>query len=84
MFAKWKRLEVMFEFLLFGILIGIVEDIVAIKLTTGASITPRIIGIIVLIAIPFAIIGEMVADRVNLARTFKKISDGINHRKNNK
>ncbi len=84
MVSKWKKLEVMFEFLLFGILIGITEDIIAIKLTTGASITPRMIGIIVLIAIPFAIIGEMIADRINLARTFKKISDGINHRKNNK
>lgn len=86
MVSKWKRLEVMFEFLLFGILIGIIEDIVAIKLTTGASITPKMIGIIVLIAIPFAIIGEMVADRVNLAKPLKKISDGINHnhRKNHR
>lgn len=79
MVSKWKKIEVMFEFLLFGILIGIVEDIIAIKLTTGASITPRMIGIIVLIAIPFAIIGEMIADRVNLAKPLKKISDGINH-----
>jgi len=84
MVSKWKKLEVMFEFLLFGILIGITEDIIAIKLTTGASITPRMIGIIVAIAIPFAIIGEMIADRVDLARPLKKISDGINHRKNNK
>jgi len=80
MVSKWKKLEVMFEFLLFGILIGITEDIIAIKLTTGASITLRMIGIIVLIAIPFAIIGEMIADRVNLAGTFKKMSDNINHR----
>ena len=79
MFSKWKKLEVMFEFLIFGILIGIVEDIIAVKLTTGASITPKMIGIIVLIAIPFAIIGEMIADRVNLAKPLKKISDEINH-----
>lgn len=79
MVSKWRKLEVMFEFLLFGILIGITEDIIAIKLTTGASITPRMIGIVVAIAIPFAVIGEMVADRVNLARTFKKMSDNMNH-----
>jgi hypothetical protein len=86
MSAKWKRLEIMFEFLLFGILIGIAEDIIAIKLTTGASITPRMIGIIMLIAIPFAIIGERIAEKVNLARTFKKMSDNMNHknRKNKK
>ena len=80
MVSKWKKLEVMFEFLFFGILIGITEDLIAIKLTTGASITPRMIGIIVAIAIPFAVIGEMVADRVNLARTFKKMSDNMNHK----
>jgi len=80
MVSKWKKLEVMFEFLLFGILIGITEDIIAIKLTTGASITPRMIGIIVAIAIPFAIIGEMIADRVNMASTFEKMSNNINHR----
>ena len=80
MVSKWRKMEVMFEFLLFGILIGITEDIIAIKLTTEASITPRMIGIIVAIAIPFAIIGEMIADRVNLARTFKKMSDNMNHR----
>ncbi len=79
MVSKWKKLETMFEFLIFGILIGITEDIIAVKLTTGASITPKMIGIIILIAIPFAIIGEMVADRVNLAKPLKKISDGINH-----
>jgi len=79
MVSKWKKLETMFEFLIFGILIGITEDIIAIKLTTGASITLKMIGIIILIAIPFAIIGEMVADRVNLAKPLKKISDGMNH-----
>jgi len=79
MVSKWKKLETMCEFLIFGILIGITEDIIAVKLTTGASITPKMIGIIILIAIPFAIIGEMVADRVNLAKPLKKISDGINH-----
>lgn len=79
MVSKWRKLEVMCEFLIYGILIGIVEDIVAVKVTTGSPITPRIIGIIVAIAIPFAVIGEVVADRVNLARTFKKISDNMNH-----
>ncbi|MCP6718200.1 MAG: hypothetical protein KJI70_01455 [Patescibacteria group bacterium] len=79
MVSKWKKLEVMFEFLLFGIIIGITEDIIAVKLTTGASITPKMILIIVAIAVPFAIIGEMIADRVNLAKPLKRISDGMNH-----
>ena len=70
---NWKRIEVIFEFLIFGILIGITEDLIAVKLTTGASITLKMIGIIVLIAIPFAILGEMIADRIDFAKILKRI-----------
>ncbi|XOB40534.1 MAG: hypothetical protein ACKKMR_00790 [Candidatus Nealsonbacteria bacterium] len=68
-----KRLEAFFEFLIFAILIGIIEDLIAIKLVTGEPITPRIIGIIVLVAVPFAIVGEIIAykiDFVKLSRNF--------------
>ncbi len=70
-----KRLEAFFEFLIFAILIGITEDLIAIKLATGEPITPRIVGIIVLIAVPFAIVGEIIAykiDFVKLSRNFLK------------
>lgn len=70
---KWKKLEVIFEFLIFGILIGIIEDLVAIKFAAGASITPQVIGVVILIAIPFAIIGELIFDRIDFAEVFKKI-----------
>lgn len=70
---KAKKIEVFFEFLIFGIIIGIVEDILAVKLTTGAAITLRIIGIIVLIAIPFAVLGELVADNIDFVKLYKKI-----------
>lgn len=68
------RLEVLFEFLIFGIVIGIVEDILAVKITTGEPITLKIVGIVILIAIPFAIIGELIVDHVDfieLAKRFK-------------
>jgi len=68
-----KRLEVAFEFLIFGIVIGIIEDILAVKLVTGQSITWRAIGIIILIAIPFAIIGEIFADKIDFVKIYKKI-----------
>ncbi|MBD3208194.1 MAG: hypothetical protein GF370_01940 [Candidatus Nealsonbacteria bacterium] len=69
-----KKIEVMFEFLVFGIVIGIVEDLLAIKLATGERITLQTIGIIVLLAIPFAIIGELVADRVDFVKIYKKFN----------
>lgn len=72
--GRAKRYEVMFEFLMFGIVIGITEDILAVKLTTDEAITWEMIGIIVLIAIPFAIVGELVADHVDFVRVYERIT----------
>ena len=75
---NWKKIEVVFELLVFGIIIGIAEDLIAIKLATGEEITPRVILIVVLIAIPFAIIGEVIFDRIDFAGIFKRMFGGKN------
>jgi len=69
---KWQRLEVFLELLIFGIVIGVIEDLVAIKLVTNEPITWRIVGIVVLVAIPFAILGEVVFDNINFAKYLRK------------
>ena len=69
---KWRRLELFLEFLIFGIIVGIIEDIIAVKLSTGEPITWKIVGIIVLVAIPFAVIGELIVDRIDFIKFFKK------------
>lgn len=69
-----KRLEVFLEFLVFGIVIGVIEDIIAVKLATGEPITKEVFGIVVLVAIPFAILGELVVDRIDFVKLFKKWS----------
>jgi hypothetical protein len=66
-------MEVILEFLIFGIVIGVVEDLIAIKVTTEETITWSVIGIIVLIAIPFAFIGEVVADQIDFAAILEKL-----------
>jgi len=63
-----KKIEVTFEFFLFGVIIGIVEDIVAVKVVTGEEITWEVVGIIVLIALPFAILGEIFADNIDFSK----------------
>jgi len=73
---NWKRLEIIFEFLIFGILLGITEDLIVIKLATNEPITWRVIGIVVLIAIPFAIIGELIFDRIDFAKIFQNLFEG--------
>ena len=70
---NWRKWEVIFELLVFGIVIGIIEDLTAIKLATGEPITLRVIGIVILIAIPFAIIGEVIFDRIDFATIFKRM-----------
>ncbi len=69
---KAKRIEVMLEFLLFGLVIGIAEDLVVAYVVSGEGITWGIFGIIVAIAIPFAIIGELIADNIDFTSLVEK------------
>lgn len=68
-----ERLEVFLEFLIFGVVMGITEDLIAVKLATGEVITWEIIGIVTIVAIPFAAIGELIVDRVDLLSIKKKL-----------
>lgn len=65
---KHNRLEIFLEFLIFGIIMGVVEDVIAITLITGQPITWRAIFIITLVAIPFAALGELIVDRIEFPR----------------
>ena len=75
-FDSAEKIEVTLEFLIFGIVIGVIEDIVAVKVTTGASITWETVGIIVLIAIPFAVLGEIFADNIDFAKYIRRLQSG--------
>lgn len=62
---KRKRLEIFLEFLIFGVAMGLLEDLIAISLATDEMITWQTVGIVVLVAIPFAAMGELVVDRIS-------------------
>lgn len=68
-----RKLEVMLELLIFGILLGITEDIIVVLLVTDARITWHVIGIVVLVAIPFAIVGEVLIDNIDFVSLFRRI-----------
>lgn len=57
------RLERLLEFFVIGVTLGVTEDVIAVTLATDATITPRMIGIIILVSIPFAGLSELVVDR---------------------
>lgn len=67
-----KRLEVFLEFLIFGVIMGITEDLIAVTLSTGEPLTWNIVGIVTLVALPFAALGELIVDRIDITRNKKK------------
>lgn len=69
---KWKRVEVFFEFFVFGVIVGIIEDIICITVITDEKITWSVVGIVVLIAIPFAALGELLVDKIDFVKIFTK------------
>ena len=69
-----KRLEVFFEFLIFGLILGTVEDLIAIWFATDAKITWHVFLVVLLVTIPFAVLGELIVDRKDW---FKAIWDRI-------
>lgn len=58
-----ERLERFLEFLLIGVAMGVVEDLIAIKLATDAAFDARVLVIVIAVAIPFAAISELIVDR---------------------
>lgn len=66
-----KRSSIFYELLIWGIMIGVIEDIIIIKILSDQPITWHILLIIVLIAIPFAFIGEYVIDSIDFIKLFK-------------
>jgi len=70
--TKWQRLEVFLEFLIFGIIVEVTEDLIVVEVVADVQITWHIIGIIVLIAIPFALLGEVLVDRIDFVEILRK------------
>ena len=56
-----KKIRIL-EFLVIGVVMGIGEDLLAVKLATDATIDWRILWIVIAVAIPFAFISEVVVD----------------------
>ena len=56
-----KKLRIL-EFLLIGILMGLGEDLLAIAVATDVKIDFSVIWVVLLVAIPFAFISEIVVD----------------------
>jgi hypothetical protein len=58
----FNRLRLL-EFFFVGLALGIVEDLLAILLATDAAIDLKVIAVAAVVALPFAIISELVVDQ---------------------
>ncbi|MBI2005393.1 MAG: hypothetical protein HYS80_01375 [Candidatus Aenigmarchaeota archaeon] len=45
---------------------GVVEDLIAVTFSTGEPLTWKILVIVTLVSIPFAAVGELIVDRMDL------------------
>ena len=59
--VRKKTLRII-EFLIIGVFFGLIEDIIAVEAVAHIRITPRVIFIILAVAIPFAVLSELIVD----------------------
>lgn len=53
------------EFLIIGVVMGTLEDLLAVIFATDAKFSWHILGIVFLVALPFAFISEVIVDHPN-------------------
>ena len=70
--ARKRILSHLAEFFIVGLVMGISEDLIAIKLATDAKITPDIFIVATLVAIPFAFISEILVDMKVFRKALRK------------
>ncbi|OGE74649.1 MAG: hypothetical protein A3K06_01535 [Candidatus Doudnabacteria bacterium RIFCSPHIGHO2_01_52_17] len=58
---RLKKLRLL-EFLVIGVGMGLLEDLIAIAFATDATIDLRVIWVVLLVALPFAFLSEVVVD----------------------
>ncbi len=76
---KYEKLEVFLEFLIFGVVVGVIEDLTAFYFAIGNPITFQVVLVALAVAVPFAFVGEIIIDRINFSYeknkfSFKKIN----------
>ena len=60
------------EFLIIGVLLGIIEDLIAIFFATDAKIDLGVIWVAFIVALPFAVFSELVVDHPRFWELFFK------------
>ena len=59
--TRFKKIRLI-EFIVIGVAMGLLEDLLAIAFATDAEITPKVILFVLIVAVPFAFISEIIVD----------------------
>ena len=66
-----KKLRII-EFIIIGLIVNTLDNLIAVKFGVGARITPEVLGRIFLLVLPFAIISELIVDHPNFWKRVMK------------
>ncbi|MBI4132776.1 MAG: hypothetical protein HY473_01610 [Candidatus Sungbacteria bacterium] len=65
---KQKYLKRFAEFLVIGIVFNIADNLVSLSVVSDTVITLRVVGIVLLLTLPFAVISELIVDGADIFR----------------
>ena len=73
--SRSKKIRLL-EFLVIGVFMGVLEDLIAVLVATDSDLNFRIFWVVLLVAVPFAFISEIVVDHPRFwERIFPKQKD---------
>ncbi len=61
------------EFFIVGVILGVVEDVIAVTLATDSEISLKFLSISFFVAIPFAIFSELIVDHDKFRQLLRKM-----------
>jgi len=75
--SRAKKLRLL-EFLLIGVVMGVIEDLIAVVLATDSKFSWDIVWVVFLVALPFAFISEVVVDHPKFwSKIFREVETEV-------
>lgn len=63
-----KYIKRIAEFFVVGVIFNLADNLLSIRVATDAPITPQIVGLVLILTIPFAVVSELLVDGNNIFR----------------
>lgn len=75
--SRTKKIRLL-EFLVIGVVMGVIEDLIAVSFATGTRISWNVLWIVFLVALPFAFLSEIVVDHPKFwSKIFREVEEEV-------